>query len=144
MKVVIDASVAVKWLVDEDRDRLARGVLRDGFVLLAPDLLLTEAANALRNKVRAALIGTMQAREALTHLPNFFDRFSSASELLIDAFEMACRLNHPVADCMYVVCAIQSGAILLTDDQALNQKAKMLGADIKTVLLSDWTPGLQG
>ncbi len=61
MKLVIDASVAVKWLVVEDRHALARDVLRDGFVLMAPDLLLIEVANALRNKVALKLAEWAQA-----------------------------------------------------------------------------------
>ena len=74
MKLVIDASVAVKWLVIEERHELARDVLRDGFVSSAPDLSLTEVANALRNKVRIGLIGEAQGRAALAELPRYFDR----------------------------------------------------------------------
>ena len=49
---VVDASVAVKWFVDEDGSDKAR-VLRDNFLarqldLIAPDLLKYEVASALR------------------------------------------------------------------------------------------------
>ncbi len=142
MKLVIDASVAVKWLVIEDRHELARDVLREGFVLLCPDLLLTEVANALRNKVRANLIGEPQARAAIADLPRYFDRLFRPAETLAKAFEMACRINHPVADCVYLACAEESGAALLTDDATLHQKAQALGADVKCMLLADWTIGL--
>jgi predicted nucleic acid-binding protein len=142
VKLVVDASVAVKWLVAEDRHDVARDVLRDGFVLLGPDLLLTEVSNALRNKVRARLIGVDQARAGLADLPQYFDRFFTPVETLVEAFELACRINHPVADCVYIACAILSDAVLLTDDAGLHQKTKMIGADLKSVLLTTWTPGL--
>jgi len=142
VKLVVDASVAVKWLVEEERHDVARDVLREGFVLLGPDLLLIEVSNALRNKVRARLIGVDQARAGLTDLPQYFDRFFTPVETLVEAFELACRINHPVADCVYVACAMRSDAVLLTDDAGLHQKTKMVGADFKSILLTAWTPGL--
>jgi predicted nucleic acid-binding protein len=142
MKLLVDASVAVKWLVAEDRDFIALDILRDGFVLLAPDLLLTEVANALRNKVRSNLLGASQAKVGLTALPDYFDRLFGPVETLVAAFEMACSLNHPVADCVYIACAIQSDAVLLTDDLRLHQKAMTLRPKLTSSLLSDWTPGL--
>src|ERR1700722_16052105 len=45
--------VVVKWFVEEERCGLARDVFREGSELTAPDLLLVEVANAMRNKVRA-------------------------------------------------------------------------------------------
>ncbi len=142
MKLVIDASVAVKWLVIEDRHELARDVLRAGFVLLCPDLLFTEVANALRNKAPAHLIGEPQAKTAIVDLPRYFDRLFRPAEALAKAFAMACRINHPVADCVYLACAEESGSPLLTDDVTLHQKARTLGAGVKCMLLADWTIGL--
>jgi hypothetical protein len=141
VKVVIDASVAVKWLVIEDRHLVARDVLRDGFALIAPDLLLIEVANALRKKVRAALADLAQAKAAIVVLPRYFDRLFQPGETLSQAFDIACQINHPVADCVYLACARESGAALLTDDATLHQKAKALGADVKVILLTDWVVG---
>jgi len=142
VKLVIDASVAVKWLVIEERHELARDVLRDGFFLSAPDLLLTEVANALRNKVRTGMIGEAQGRAALTELPRYFDRFFGPRDTLVKAFEIALKINHPVADCVYLACAQESGAALLTDDETLHQRAQQLRSDERCILLADWTPGL--
>ena len=55
MILVIDASVAAKWFVDEPRRDQARDVLGRGMDLIAPDLILVEVANALRNKTRNGL-----------------------------------------------------------------------------------------
>lgn len=142
MRLVIDASVAVKWLVVEDRSDLARDVLREGFVLLAPDLLLTEVANALRNKVRANQMTYLQAKAGLELLPDYFDEVLTPGDTLAAAFELACLLNHPVADCVYVACATRSQALLLTDDARLHQKATTLGGSLQSTLLINWTPGL--
>jgi predicted nucleic acid-binding protein len=52
---VIDASVAIKWVIDEPGTRQALDLLRH--TLFAPDLLMAECANILRKK--AAPTNTM-------------------------------------------------------------------------------------
>ena len=44
---VVDASVAVKWLVTEKFSDEAARLLKDGSTLVAPELVFAEAANAL-------------------------------------------------------------------------------------------------
>lgn len=44
---VVDASVAVKWLVSEDYSEEAASLLDGRMTLVAPDLLFAEATNAL-------------------------------------------------------------------------------------------------
>ena len=46
MKCVVDASVAVKWLVEEPGSAEARELLAGEDSLLAPDLLVPEVCNA--------------------------------------------------------------------------------------------------
>jgi hypothetical protein len=142
MILVIDASVAVKWFVAEPRRDQARDVLRPEFDLIAPELILVEVANALRNKVRNSLADKSLMQTALIKLTGIFDRLINAREALDEAFEMACGINHPVADCVYLACAIQNGAVFLTDDATLHQKAMTIGGKLKSTLLIDWTPGL--
>ena len=44
---VVDASVMVKWLANEDLSENAAGLLDIGSTLVAPALVFAEAANAL-------------------------------------------------------------------------------------------------
>ena len=46
MNLIIDASVAVKWLVDEPRRDQARDVLGRDMDLIAPDLILVEVGKS--------------------------------------------------------------------------------------------------
>ncbi len=142
MILVIDASVAVKWFVDEERFDLARDVFREGVELVAPDLLLVEVANAMRNKVRLGLMTLKQAQESLVALPNLFGRLLGPRDTFVEAFEFALAINHPVRDCMYLACARVLGAMLLTDDETLYLKAGGLSDKLTIVRLSDWAPGL--
>ena len=52
MRLVVDASVAVKWLIAEDGSDAAALLLMDGDDLHAPRLMASEVANALWRKIR--------------------------------------------------------------------------------------------
>ena len=62
---VVDASVAVKWLVDEPQSDKAANLLEDGLLLAAPELIYVEVANALWAIARRGNIGVGDLREAL-------------------------------------------------------------------------------
>ena len=52
MKLIVDASIAVKWFFTESHTAEARRLLAHRIVLHAPDLILTEAANVIWKKAR--------------------------------------------------------------------------------------------
>jgi predicted nucleic acid-binding protein len=62
--VVIDASVALKWVIDEDGSEAARELLPEQS-LAAPDLMIVECANALWVKARRGAIHRELAVAAL-------------------------------------------------------------------------------
>lgn len=66
MKVVIDASVALKWVVPEDGSEAARALRR--FELIAPNIWLAEVANALWRHVLRAELEQRQAEGLLREL----------------------------------------------------------------------------
>ena len=53
MKLIVDASVAVKWWFTERNTAESQQLLSHRFVLYAPGLLLTEAANVIWKKARS-------------------------------------------------------------------------------------------
>ena len=74
----------------------------------------------------------------LARLPAMSESLVEMRAILATAFEMACQINHPVVDCIYLACARVSGARLLTDDETLRKKAQGI-AGLKIVPLADWT-----
>ena len=52
MRLVVDASVAVKWVVAEEGSDAAERLLANGEDLYAPRLMASEIANALWRKAR--------------------------------------------------------------------------------------------
>ena len=49
---VVDASVAIKWFVEEEHAVAARRVLADGYTLSAPDLVWLACGNILWKKIQ--------------------------------------------------------------------------------------------
>ena len=62
---VVNASVAVKWLVDEPQSEQALKLLENDLPLLAPELIFAEVANALWAMGRRENIGADVIRDAI-------------------------------------------------------------------------------
>ena len=68
MTLVVDASVGLKWVLQEADSRLAERLARSEVDLLVPDFWLHEACNVLWLRVRRKLFTPNEAREALALL----------------------------------------------------------------------------
>ncbi len=115
-RVVVDASVAVKWFVPEIHAGAARRLLREGNVLLAPDLIWSEVANALWRKWR----DTELAAEDVEGILNDFRRYPlriCSGELLYDvAWPVARASGRTFYDSLYLALAMSNGCPLVTAD----------------------------
>lgn len=124
MTWVVDASVAVKWFVDEVRSAEARAVLASGQQIIAPDLIIAETCNTAWKKVRRGDISREQGEAMVRALPSSFDRLAPTAPLSERALELAQRFDHPAYDCFYVALAESESAVLVTDDDKLIRLGK--------------------
>ena len=122
MTVVVDASVACKWFVEETGAADADGLLVSGRTLVAPDFIIPEVCNALWRKLEAGEIGNEQASAAVEELPRLLDDLVSAVGLAARAFAIAKSLRHPVYDCFYVALAERLVARVVTADAKLIER----------------------
>ena len=116
-RYVVDASVAVKWLVREPLSHQASLLLAEGVSLLAPDLLFAEAANALWAMSARGDLEDQEFHEAVQTLrmaPVLVP--STLLQLTPAASRLAADLGHPIYDCFYLALAIQEKAPLITAD----------------------------
>jgi len=127
MTWVVDASVAVKWFVDERGSEAARAVLESGQPIIAPDLIVPECGNTAWKKARQGEISEMHAEALVRALPLSFDRLAAAAPLSSRALQLALRFNHPAYDCFYVALAEEASATLVTDDRKVVDLAKKAG-----------------
>ncbi len=128
MTCVVDASIAVKWFVEERGSTAARTVLSKGETLLAPDLILVETSNTAWKKVRRKEMTQEQGEAMVRALPLYFDRLVQSDALVVCAYALANHLNHPVYDCLYLALAELEDVDLITDDERL----------VKVVSLTDY------
>jgi predicted nucleic acid-binding protein len=70
--VVVDISLALKWVLAESDTKAAEGLLAEwqakGSRMIAPSLFLVEAANALHQYVRTGLFTPAEAEKAFKAL----------------------------------------------------------------------------
>ena len=104
MSVVIDASIAVKWVIPERATDEALALQDDQ--LIAPELWLAEAANALWRHVK---IGELTPEQALARMHELTEApvASLAIEPYVErALVLAIQLAHPIYDCFYLALAL--------------------------------------
>ena len=124
MKLIVDASVAVKWFFAESHSRESRQLLVPPMVLHAPDLILTEVANVIWKKARRKEIPSAQPYvDELANLPSAIV-LQPSTGLVLSATALAVRIDHPVYDCIYLACAEAESVPLITADGRLARRAR--------------------
>ena len=116
MRLVVDASVAVKWLVAEEDSDAADRLLARGDDLHSPRLMASEVANALWRKARTGEIEPGRAGVLMAAVSEMPVQWSSDETLCADALHLALALDRPVYDCVYLALAHRVDAQLVTSD----------------------------
>lgn len=122
--LVVDASVATKWVVPEDDSELADALLTTAARLHAPAFLVMEVANALWLKMRRGEIDDAQARASLEYLRRIPWAAWQGEEPLPAALDLAKMLDHTVYDCAYLALALHLDARYVTADQRFWRKTQ--------------------
>ncbi len=117
MRLCVDASVAIKWVVEEPDSRAANQLLEGE--LVAPDLVLVEAANVLWQRTRRLALPPSQATDAMAGLRRFFAEIYPVASLIDRALAISLELDHPVYDALYLALARDLGVPLVTADRRL-------------------------
>jgi len=122
MTVIVDASVALKWVCEEEGSDRAAALL-DGRSLAAPAFWLVEAANALWRRVHRGELTQGEAEERIAALSNAPVQALALEGLISDGLKFACDLGHPVYDCLYLAAAFQCQGQVLTADRRFHAAA---------------------
>lgn len=114
---VIDASVGLKWVVEEELSHVARPLI--GKTLHAPALFLLECGNALWRKVRQGDMTKQTAQSCMATLENAPLQLTADESLAGQALSLSIELGHPVYDCAYLALAIRHDAPMVTADRRI-------------------------
>ena len=119
MALVVDASVALRWLFDMDGKAQADALLLGREPLLAPDLIFSEIANAVWKMAVFASLSPSAATESVLKSGDFFSEIVASRELKDRAMAIAIELRHPAYDCFYLALAEQRDCQMVSVDERL-------------------------
>jgi predicted nucleic acid-binding protein len=119
--LVIDASIAIKWVIEEEGTSQALTLRREAR-LLAPELLVAECANILWKKARRNELSREEALLAARLLQTAAIELVPTRSLLAAATRIAIELDHPAYDCLYLALAIENDCPFVTADERFLRK----------------------
>lgn len=131
-RVVIDASVGIKWVLHEEQTEDAIALVRDR-ELLTSALFWAEAGNAIAGRVRRGHLDRQRADDAWRELRAvpMQTRGLDADAIRV-ALDLAHDLAHPIYDCCYLAVAVAEQAVVVTAD------GRFRSAVAKHPSLADW------
>jgi predicted nucleic acid-binding protein len=115
-RVVLDASVAVKWVLREEHGVTARRVLATK-TLLAPHLLWAEVGNTLWKRQRRRESSVEEVRGMLAEVQRLPVTTFAHWPLLAAALDLAIALDQTVYDCLYLALAEKRDSVMVTADR---------------------------
>nr|WP_294516005.1 type II toxin-antitoxin system VapC family toxin [uncultured Rhodopila sp.] len=111
MALVVDASVALKWVLQEPDSHLAQALAEGDETLLVPDFWLNEVCNVLWLQVRKRIFSPDEAREGLALLRAVVEPTPTGELELHDvALDIGLATNHSTYDTLYLAFALAMGA----------------------------------
>ena len=134
MRIVVDASVALKWVLNEPGSEAAVALRDDE--LIAPALWLAEAANALWRRTRLGDISAEEAMERLSELLKAPVASFPIEPYLERALGLAMEIGHPSYDCVYLALALHHDTHVTTADRSFVSAARRPSIEGRVRLLS--------
>ena len=119
---IVDASVVVKWLIEEDGSDRAAQVMR--LPLIAPESLVPECLSALRKRVQRGLMLEQRAVDAAHVLALAGIAFEPIQSLAPDILALSLRLSLSTYDCAYLALARKLDGVVITADQRLIDRCR--------------------
>jgi predicted nucleic acid-binding protein len=142
--IVLDASVGVKWYVNESGTEKALDLLDSDLRLLAADVFRVEVVNALLRQLRGGQISPGIFDAALADLALNMPELVPSTEILDRAVALARALAHPIYDCLYLAAAERRDAVMVTADSefVLRCRSRIPGDPIlkRLRLFSEYEP----
>ncbi|MFQ6094858.1 MAG: type II toxin-antitoxin system VapC family toxin [Candidatus Bathyarchaeia archaeon] len=140
-RVVIDASVAAKWVIPGEPWDTEAEILKEKIVLgeveaYAPELILYEVASVLLKSISIAALELSEGIEALKAMGDLGVNIQTAEwNDLAEILNVAAKTKLTVYDSTYLHLSKRIRGKLITADKELKEKGKAI---TETILLKDF------
>lgn len=128
--IVVDASVAFKWIVPEPGQADARELLKQSVFgdthMIAPSTIRFEIASALAKRVRTKALTNTAAREAFRYFDQYRPLIMDDPKVGSDALGLALQHHVSYWDALYLALAIEYRCDLVTADTRFQRVAAKL------------------
>ena len=125
---ILDASVMIKWFIDEEDSPKAKQLLRSHsrgeYSLVVPDLIIYEVANALKYSKGFTKVELNTCMDKIYDLG--LDIIAPMSAQVKAAIDLAVDCDITFYDSFYVALASQTGFNFITADEKLYKKTKKM------------------
>jgi predicted nucleic acid-binding protein len=125
MTLVVDASVAALWALDQEGSSRALALRTEGG-LIAPSLIAAELGSAIWKAVRRGAVASADALIAIEAALLPFEALMPTEELRVRAIALAIELKHPIYGCFYLALAERERCPLITADNRLKAVANAI------------------
>lgn len=125
-KVVVDASVCLKWVFEEEDSERARNLLtlseKGDILLLAPEIWEYEIVNGFASAMLKNKLSYARSKKLLRMVLEARPQIISTHELLLKSLENCHKYRISAYDSAYITLAVENKIILVSADEKLVQK----------------------
>lgn len=126
--VVVDASVAAKWVMTEAQTGVAMELLHGPVRWAAPSIIRIEVGGAVIRRLRTGAMTRDDARAACDDwrdlVADAFVRLISTTDLYEAAVDLAFQTRHALPDCLYLAAAMMLDCRLITADRTMQERGR--------------------
>jgi|tagenome__1003787_1003787.scaffolds.fasta_scaffold20113589_2 predicted nucleic acid-binding protein len=140
MRLVLDASVAIKLYIAEADSSLALRALATDADFIVPHMFFAEVGQALLRHHRERRLSVLQLDFALADLTRKVSAPASDAALVRPAISIARLLTHRLHDCFYLALAEHAGCEFLTADEVLVEKVRRSRLPVSVRVLAQADP----
>jgi len=126
MIVILDTSAAIDILLNKSDFEIYKRKIEKADAVIAPEIYLSEITNVAWKYNKIANFTHEESFNLAEDGISLVDQFISVKDLWKESLREAMNNDHPVYDCLYVVCARRNDGILLSQDKKLRKLCEEL------------------
>ena len=121
MILVLDTSAAIDILLTSGDFKKYKKELEKADAVISPEIYISEISNVAWKYHKLAGFTHEESLRLAEDGINLVDSFIPVVEIWKESLREALNNNHPIYDCLYVVCARRNDGMLITKDRRLGR-----------------------